>query len=92
MGIWEVSMGRSVLPLSQVIQEEFRHLKAFRRALDRESRAAFDQLYPAAKYHQAAMVYAARAVPLDTILLGILVEQQKAIARLAGAIDGLEAR
>jgi hypothetical protein len=84
-------MGRTVAPFSQVLAAEFQSLRAFRRALDREGRAAFDQLFAAAKFHQPAMVYASRLTPLEGILMGILVEQQKALARLQEAAEGLEA-
>jgi hypothetical protein len=84
-------MGRTVAPFSQLLAAEFRGLRGFRRALDREGRAAFDQLFAAAKFHQPAMVYASRLTPLEGILMGILVEQQKALGRLQAAAEGLEA-
>jgi hypothetical protein len=37
------------------------------------------------------MVYASRVTPLEAILMGILVEHQKAIAQLKGRIRELEA-
>ena len=84
-------MGRTVAPFSQVLAAEFQSWKGFRRALDREGHAAFDQLFAAAKFHQPAMVYASRVIPLEAILMGILVEQQKALARLQEATQRLEA-
>ena len=84
-------MGRTVAPFSQVLAAEFQSWKGFRRTLDREGQAAFDQLFAAAKFHQPAMVYASRVIPLEAILIGILVEQQKTLARLQEATQRLEA-
>ncbi|MBI4735942.1 MAG: hypothetical protein HY766_07765, partial [candidate division NC10 bacterium] len=69
----------------------FESWNKFRRALRREDQEAFDTLFAAAKYHVAAMVYASRVTPLEAILMGILVEHQKAIAQLNGRIRELEA-
>ena len=84
-------MGRTVAPFSQVLAAEFQSWKGFRRALDQEGRAAFDRLFAAAKFHLPAMVYASRTTPLEAILMGILVEQQKALVRLQEATRALEA-
>jgi len=84
-------MGRTVVPFSQVLTAEFHSWQGFRKTLDREGRAAFDQLFAAAKFHQPAMVYASRMIPLEAILMGILVEQQKALAQLQEAAQRLEA-
>jgi hypothetical protein len=84
-------MGRTVAPFSQILAAEFQSWKGFRKALDREERGAFDQLFAAAKFHLPAMVYASRLTPLEAILMGILVEQQKALTRLQAATEKLEA-
>ena len=84
-------MGRTVAPFSQVLAAEFQSLRGFCRTMDPAGRQAFDLLFAAAKFHQSAMVYASRAIPLEAILMGILVEHQKAIARLQLAINTLEA-
>ena len=84
-------MGRTVAPFSRVLEAEFESWNKFRRALRREDQEAFDGLFAAAKYHVAAMVYASRLTPLEAILMGILVEHQKAITQLKGRIRELEA-
>ncbi len=84
-------MGRTVAPFSQVLEAEFESWSKFRRALRREDQEAFDRLFAAAKYHVAAMVYASRLTPLEAILMGILVEHQKTIGRLATRVRDLEA-
>jgi hypothetical protein len=84
-------MGRTVVPFSRVLEAEFDSWNKFRRALRREDQEAFDGLFAAAKFHVAAMVYASRLTPLEAILMGILVEHQKAITQLRGRIRELEA-
>jgi len=84
-------MGRTVAPFSRVMEAEFESWNKFRRALRREDQEAFDGLFAAAKYHVAAMVYASRLTPLEAIVMGILVEHQKAITQLTGRIRELEA-
>ena len=84
-------MGRTVAPFSQILEAEFESWNKFRHALRREDQEAFDALFAAAKYHVAAMVYASRVTPMEAILMGILVEQQKAIAQLKGRLRELEA-
>ena len=84
-------MGRTVAPFSQVLEAEFESWNKFRRALRREDQEALDALFAAAKYHVAAMVYASRLTPLEAILMGILVEHQKAITQMKGRIRELEA-
>ncbi|HUK88272.1 MAG TPA: hypothetical protein VLT85_11450 [Terriglobales bacterium] len=83
-------MGRTVVPFSRVLEAEFDSWNKFRRALRREDQEAFDGLFAAAKFHVAAMVYASRLTPLEAILMGILVEHQKAITQLRGRIRELE--
>ncbi|MGD0266996.1 MAG: hypothetical protein ABSD47_18895 [Candidatus Methylomirabilota bacterium] len=84
-------MGRTVAPFSRILEAEFESWSKFRRALRREDQEAFDALFAAAKYHVAPMVYASRLTPLEAILMGILVEHQKAIAQLTGRVRELEA-
>jgi DNA-binding MurR/RpiR family transcriptional regulator len=84
-------MGRTVAPFSQILEAEFESWNKFRRALRREDQEALDGLFAAAKYHVAAMVYASRLTPLEAILMGILVEHQKAITQLTRRIRELEA-
>ena len=83
-------MGRTVVPFSRVLEAEFESWNKFRRALRREDQDALDGLFAAAKYHVAAMVYASRLTPLEAILMGILVEHQKAITQLKGRVRELQ--
>lgn len=57
----------------------FQELNDFRRALRRRDREAFDRLMDMARVHAAASTAAAAIDPMDTIVLSILIEQQKQI-------------
>jgi len=83
-------MGRTVAPFSRVLEAEFESWNKFRRALRREDQEAMDALFAASKYHVAAMVYASRLTPMEAILMGILVEHQKAITQMKRRICELE--
>ena len=73
------SMGRTVLPYSQIIEREYADWKKFRRGLRREDQAILDRLFDLARLHVQAGVYASRPWPLETILVSILIEQEKAL-------------
>jgi hypothetical protein len=49
----------------------------------------FDEIFRAAKLHLAENFYAMRAVPFESMMVSILVEQQKAIQRLNREIEML---
>jgi hypothetical protein len=75
-------MGRTVLPFSQILEREYQDWKKFRRGLRREDQAVLDRLFDLARLHVQAGVYASRPWPLETILISILIEQEKALADL----------
>ena len=58
----------------------------FRRALRREDQTQFDRLFELARLHLQAGVYASNPWPLESMLLSMLLEHQKAL------ISALEAR
>jgi hypothetical protein len=84
-------MGRTVLPYSQVWEEERRRWLKFRRALRREDQAYFDRLFELARLHLQAGVYASNPWPLESMLLSMLLEQQKALGALEERLSRLEA-
>ena len=83
-------MGRTVLPFSQVLEREYADWKKFRRGLRKEDQAALDRLFDLARLHVQAGVYASRPWPLETILVSILIEQEKALADLRAKLKVLE--
>jgi hypothetical protein len=83
-------MGRTVLPYSQVWEEERSRWLKFRRALRREDQAHLDRLFESARLHLQAGVYAANPWPLESMLLSMLLEHQKALRVLERRLQSLE--
>jgi hypothetical protein len=83
-------MGRTVLPVAQIIQQERDEWAKFRRVLRKEDQTAFDELFDSAKYYSPACSYASRPVPTESIFMAVLIEHQKTIAALRKRIKELE--
>jgi len=83
-------MGRTVLPYSQVWEEERRRWLKFRRALRREDQLHLDRLFESARLHLQAGVYASNPWPLESMLLSMLLEHQKAMSMLEERLRDLE--
>ena len=78
-------MGRTVLPYSQVWEAERQRWQKFRRALRQEDQVHLDRLFESARLHLQAGVYAANPWPLESLLLSMLLEHQKALGALQSA-------
>ena len=85
-------MGRTVLPFSQVLQQEVQEWKKFRRALRKEDQQSLDQLFEKAALHAQAGVEASRPWPFETILISILLEHEKALVELRSKLKTYEDR
>ena len=83
-------MGRTVLPYSQVWEAERQRWLKFRRALRREDQVHLDRLFEVARLHLQAGVYAANPWPLESMLLSMLLEHQKALGALEERLRRLE--
>jgi len=83
-------MGRTVLPFSRVLEQEFQEWRKFRRGLRREDQQFFDRLFEEARLHVQAGVYASNPWPLETILLSILLEHEKALVELRAKLRTIE--
>jgi hypothetical protein len=83
-------MGRTVLPYSQVWEEERNRWQKFRRALRKEDQAHLDRLFESARLHLQAGVYASNPWPLESMLLSMLLEHQRALSALEVRLRGLE--
>ena len=83
-------MGRTVLPYSQVWEEERSRWLKFRRALRKEDQVHLDRLFELARLHLQAGVYASNPWPLESMLLSMLMEHQKALAVLTERLRQLE--
>ncbi len=80
-------MGRTVLPYSHVWEEERQRWLKFRRALRREDQTQFDRLFELARLHLQAGVYAAQPWPLESMLLSMLLEHEKALRALERRLE-----
>lgn len=83
-------MGRTVIPYSQILEQEKGRWQKFRRALRREDQEHLDRLFELARLHTQAGVYASQPWPLEVILMSILLEHQKALTELRERIRQLE--
>lgn len=61
----------------------------FRRALRRSDQLALDDLFASARKHLAAAAYAAHALPMETFLLAMLLEEHKEVMRLRRLVEDL---
>lgn len=82
-------MGRTVPTFTNLIDAELASWSKFRRGLRKEDQEVFDNIFRAAKLHLAENFYAMRTIPFESIMMSIVVEQQKAIRRLEEKIEGL---
>jgi hypothetical protein len=65
-------------------------LARFRRALRRSDQLAFDDLFTAAQKHISAAAYAAHALPFETFLMAMLLEEHKEVTRLRKIVEALQ--
>ena len=74
----------------QILEREIEGWKKFRRALRKEDQQVFDQLFEKARLHVEAGGAASRPWPFETILISMLLEQEKAVVELRSKIKGYE--
>ena len=85
-------MERTILPFSQVLDQEVQEWKKFRRALQKEDQQFLDQLFEKARLHVQAVGDASRPWPFETILISILLEHEKALAELKLKLNNQEGK
>jgi hypothetical protein len=85
-------MGKTLPPFSQLIEYERRRWAPFKRTLPKPDQALFDRLFDCAKLHIQAGVMVSRPWPFETIVMAILLEQQKLRERLASLLGELQGR
>jgi hypothetical protein len=85
-------MGRTVPTFTNLIDAEVASWSKFRRGLRKDDQAAFDSIFRAAKLHLAENFYTMRAVPFESIMVSILIEQEKAISKLKEEIEKLRTK
>ena len=70
-------MGSQTPTITDILHSEERNLARFRRALRREDKLVFDDLFVAAYKHRAAANYAGHLLPFETFLLCMQLESHK---------------
>jgi hypothetical protein len=84
-------MGRTVPTFTMVLQQEIESWEKFRRALRREDQEAFDDLFRAARLQLASSAYAARPIPFESMMMSMVIMQQRTIRDLQEALAALGA-
>lgn len=82
-------MGRTLPSITQAFIQEQEAFGRFRRALRRADQLALDDLFATARQHLSAAAYASHALPMETFLLSMLLEQHKELLRLQRELDEL---
>lgn len=82
-------MGRTLQTITDIFLQEQESFARFRRALRRKDQLALDDLFIAARQHLAAAGYAAHALPFETLLLCMLLEEHKEVMRLREQVNKL---
>lgn len=80
-------MGRTLPSITQAFLQEQASYARFRRALRRGDQIALDDLFSAAHKHLAAAAYASNALPFETFLLAMLLEEHKEVIRLRQLVE-----
>lgn len=83
-------MGRTLPSATQMFDEEQEAFARFRRALRRSDQLVLDDLFAAAHKHTAEASYAAHALPFETMLLCMMLEDHKVVMRLRAVLDRIE--
>lgn len=83
-------MGRTLPSATMVFEGEAARWGKFRRALRKEDQEVLDELFLEARRHIAAMSYASSPVPMEAVFLAMLLEERRAVKRLAERIGELE--
>lgn len=84
-------MGRTLPSITQAFLQEEQSFARFRRALRRSDQLVLDDLFTAARQHLSAAAYATHALPFETLLLCMLVEEHKEVVRLRQLVEKLDA-
>ena len=75
-------MGRTLPSITQEFLQEEASFARFRRALRRSDQIVLDDLFALARQHLAATAYASHALPFETLLLCMLLEEHKEVMKL----------
>lgn len=82
-------MGRTVTSITQTFLRERAAFARFRRALRQGDQQVLDDLFASAQKHLSAASYASHALPFETFLLAMLLEEHKHVLRLQTRLEYL---
>ena len=82
-------MGRTLITITNLLNDTEANLSAFRRTLRRSDQYVFDGLFASARRHIAAIGQAESLLPFESALLAMLLEQSKEIAVLEQKVEEL---
>lgn len=82
-------MGRTVTPYSQEYAAFQQRAQKFRRTLRTEDQLLLDEILELGRLHLQGGVYAAAPLPLESFLLGILIEQRKLLQHIQTQLTDL---
>ena len=85
-------MGRTVVTITQQLNDTESMLSPFKRTLRRSDQYVFDGLFASARRHIAAIGQAEMLLPFESALLAMLLEQSKQIAVLQQELEQLKAK
>ncbi len=85
-------MEKSNLHYGQILEQEIEEWKKFRRTLRKADQQALDQLFEKTRLYVEAGSRASRPWPFETILISMLLEQEKALAELISRIEDMRRR
>lgn len=83
-------MGRTLLSSTALIQKEKESWSYYRKALRKEDRLVFDELFAGAVYHSGEIACAGKPYPFESMLISILIEQRKLIKDLHLRLKNVE--
>ena len=85
-------MGKTLPPFSQLIEAERRRWQPLRKALPKADQAIFDRLFDCAKLHIQAGVMVSRPWPFETIVMAVLLEQERRMEEMVKILEELTGR
>jgi hypothetical protein len=80
-------MGKTLSPFRELIEAERRRWMPFKKILPKADQRIFDRLFDCAKLHIQAGVMVSRPWPFETIVMALLLEQEKRIEELVRRIE-----
>ncbi len=83
-------MGKTVPSYRMALDKELQRWSGFARALRKEDRTAFEQMMDACRNYASAGSNATRPVMFESMVMSILLHQQKILNRLEKDLDAIK--